>query len=100
MERREFLKGVLPAAGGVVAVVTSVQPQRRIGLMDVARWHAEGYYEADAKVFLDGEDITYGCQWFDDGTGEAQCLEIVNGEFTDKTFIRIGTITVHDPRRP
>lgn len=54
--------------------------QEPLGLVTLDRWFSEFGY--DYAVLLDGVDISYGCVWFNDETGEACCLKRdSNGQF-------------------
>lgn len=78
MERREALKRLLlgatvaPAAVGGLQVPTEMKVY--YGAMTPDRWHAEGFHARQARVLIDGVDITPRCRWFDDRTGEACVL--------------------------
>ncbi len=69
MNRRELLFAFI--AIPAVSTDGSATPSS-IGYMDVHRWRAEGYFP-NARVLLNGVDITDRCRWFDDTTGEACC---------------------------
>lgn len=58
----------------------SFKRTNKVGLMTVERWFAEG--RQHQSVLLNGRDITNGCVWFDDRSGEAERLKCDSrGEF-------------------
>lgn len=55
--------------------------RKSYGYVDVDRWFRIPGHER-MSVLLDGRDITDGCIWFNDVTGEAECYKRdVAGEF-------------------
>lgn len=70
MTRRGFVAGVV----ALVAMVPCTRTARKhVGYMDVERWFRENRHHQ--KVLLNGHDITDGCVWFNDITGEAECFK-------------------------
>lgn len=72
ISRRAFcLSGPL-SAGAALLSISGAAPTH--GRVDVARWHADGYRQVDARVLLDGRDVTADCLEFDDESGYATLL--------------------------
>lgn len=69
--RRELFLGLaaVPLLGALLA------REKKVGYMDVERWFAEQRNQNGYSVLLDGQDITDGCVWFDDRTGQAEVLK-------------------------
>jgi hypothetical protein len=66
----------LPFIGAI-----TLPDRHRYGYMDVDRWHAMKDWR-HKRVLINGRDITDGCKWFDDVTGEAcRFLRNANGNF-------------------
>lgn len=70
---RRTLLSMFAVAAPVVRILLG--RSEKVGLMTVERWFAEQRNEHGYSVLLDGRDITDGCVWFDDTTGQAEVLK-------------------------
>lgn len=74
MTRRSFWQTIVIGVGSL-ALPSLALREHKYGYMHYERWFAERFNERGASVFLNGRDITHGCVWFDDSTGDAECLK-------------------------
>jgi hypothetical protein len=73
MNRRQFHLSLLAAP---VLALLGWRTAGKVGYMDYRRWWDEGRNERGDCVLLNGRDITYGCVWFNDETGQAWCMKM------------------------
>lgn len=73
MTRRTIFRALIAAP--FIALVAPLRSVQRYGYMDIERWWAGDFNVRGAKVLLNGRDITDGCVWFNDITGEAYCYK-------------------------
>jgi len=72
MKRRAFLGAI--AATPAITMSAPPSPTRRYGHVDYERWVKLGLRDCNARLFVNGNDVTDRCTEFDDVLGFAMCL--------------------------